>query len=210
MAAFSGALDPRYGRGSPVSFIFLPFLIVYGALRVALWTRGQWRYHRLRRDLPRARAPAEPPPHLELPLRRLLTDSHGHRVRLTASARRIATALIVDPDVPFGVVRDFGYRLALAEAWSAATGWLQAWETLGEHERRRLEELGYTPLLFGERRALLGDTVRRCVRAPALEPFAVAEVVAVQRLVLALIDDLEACERALVASTPDSPYRAVA
>lgn len=191
-----------------MSFIFLPFLIVYGALRVALWTRGQWRYHRLRRDLPQARAAAEPPAHLAAPLRRLLTDSHGHRVRLAASARRIATALIVDPDVPFGVVRDFGYRLALAEAWAAANGWLQTWDRLDEHARRRLEELGYTPQQFGERRAALGQTVRRCVRAPALEPFAVAEVVAVERLVLALIDDLETCERALVASPPDSPYRA--
>lgn len=192
-----------------MSLVLLPFLIVYGALRVALWTRGQWRFHRLRRDLPQVKDPVRPPPHLGAPLSRLLVDSHALRVRLVSSARRIATALIVDPDVAFGIVRDFSYRLALAEAWAASAGWQQAWDALGEHERRRLEELGYTPRVFAEHRAHLDAAARRCVRAPALEPFPVADVVAVQRLVLALVDDLEACERALVASPPDSPYRAV-
>lgn len=193
-----------------MSLVLLPVLLVYATLRVALWTRGQWRFYRLQRDLPRAKAPAVPPPHLDRPLVRLLGHSHAQRVRLAGSARRIATALIVDPDVPFGVVRDFGYRLALAEAWSAVNAWLAAWDNLGEHERRRLEELGYTPRGFDEHRALLRATVRRSVRAPALEPFAVAEVAAAQRLVLALIDDLDACERALVAAPPQTPYRAVA
>lgn len=197
------------GLDSAVSLVLLPFLLVYGVLRVALWARGQWRFRRLRGDLPRAKAPPRPPPHLGAPLSRLLADSHAHRVRLVDSARRIATALIVDPDAAFGIVRDFRYRLALAEAWSAATAWLRSWDALSEHERRRLEELGYTPEVFGERRALLGAAVRQTVRAPALEPFAVADVVAAQRLVLALIDDLEACERALVGCPPDSPYRAL-
>ncbi|HEY8377780.1 MAG TPA: hypothetical protein VIK91_14895 [Nannocystis sp.] len=193
-----------------MSLVLLPVLIVYATLRVAFWTRGQWRFYRLRRDLPRARAPAVPPPHLAAPLVRLLGDSHAQRVRLADSARRIATALIVDPDVPFGVVRDFNYRLALAEAWSATTAWLAAWDALGEHERLHLEELGYTPHTFAEHRDRLGVAVRKSVRAPALEPFAVAEVAAAQRLVLALIDDLDACERALVSAPLQTPYRAVA
>jgi hypothetical protein len=192
-----------------VSLVLLAFMFVYGAVRSALWARGQWRFHRLRDDLPRVAAPREAPGHLGDPLTRLLGHGHAGRVRLVASARQVATVLIVDPDVAFGCVRDFRFRLALADAWSAASAWLQVYDGLPEHEQRRLEAYGYTAREFGERRAELGRAVRRCVRAPALEPFPVADVEAVQRLLLALIGDLEGCERALLASAPEHPYRAV-
>ncbi|WAS93611.1 hypothetical protein [Nannocystis punicea] len=192
-----------------MSLVLLAVMIVYGAVRSAFWARGQWRFHRMRGDLPRVGARREAPAHLGGALEQLLGRSHSGRVRLVASARQVAMVLIIDPDVAFGCVRDFRFRLALADAWSAANAWLRAYDDLPEHEQRRLEAYGYTAQQFGERRAVLGGAVRRCVRAPALEPFPVADVVAVQRLLLALIDDLEGCERALLASAPEHPYRAV-
>ena len=192
-----------------MSLVLLALMLVYGAMRSALWARGQWRFFRMRGDLPWAGAPAQAPAHLGDALTRLLSHSHAGRVQLVASARQVTEVLVVDPDVAFGCVRDFRFRFALAGAWSAANAWLRAYDGLPEHEQRRLEEYGYTARQFGERRVELGRAVRRCVRAPALEPFAVADVTAVQQLVLALIRDLEACERALLAGAPEHPYRAV-
>lgn len=191
-----------------MSLVLLACLIFYGTLRTALWTRGQIRYRRLRGELPRVAAPIEAPPHLDDGLGRLLACSYKGRVRLTDSVRSIATVLIVDPDAPLGVVRDFRFRTALADAWSAAREWLRLWEGLAEGERRRLEELGYTPKMFCERCAALRGAVRRCVRAPALEPFPVPDVEATQAVVLALVRDLEGFERTLAAAPRTGPYRA--
>lgn len=200
--------DLRYGEGR-VSVVVLAIMLVYGAMRAGLWARGQWRFYRLRGELPRVQAtPIEAPAHLGGALTGLLARSHVGRVRLVECARQVGTVLIIDPDVAFGCVRDPRFRWALADAWSASTAWLRAYEALGEHDRRRLEEFGYTPQRFGEARAALARAARRCVRAPALEPFAVDDVRAVQELVLALVRDLEGCERALVTGAPDHPYRA--
>jgi hypothetical protein len=147
------------------------------------------------------------PAHLGDALTRLLVRSHAGRVQLVECARTIATVLIVDPDVPLGAVRDFRFRVALADAWIASAAWLRAHDELDEHTQRRLADHGYTPRSFRERRASLGEAVRRHVRAPALEPFAVDDVIAVQQLVLALVDDLEGCERALLAAPRHGPYR---
>lgn len=191
-----------------VSIIILTFLLGYGALRSALWARGQWRFRRLRAHLPRAAARVSAPAHVEPALGDLLACSYTGRVRLVESVRSMATILIVDPDASFGVVRDFRYRVALAEAWRAARAWLRAFESLGEAQLRRLEELGYTPRAFDERSAALAGVVRRSVRAPALEPFAVGDVESAQRTLLALVQDLEVFERAVVASARPNPYRA--
>lgn len=191
-----------------VSVVVLAFFFCYGTLRTALWTRGQWRFRRLRAQLPRAAARVSAPAHVEPALGDLLACSYTGRVRLIESVRSIATVLIVDPDAPLGVVRDFRYRLALAEAWKAARAWLRTWDGLGEAQRRRLEELGYTPRVFDERSAALHGVVRRSVRAPALEPFAVGDVESVQRTVLALVQDLEGFERAVIAAPRPDPYRA--
>lgn len=195
-----------------MSLVLLAFLLVYGALRVALWLRGQWRFYRLRGELPRAAARVHAPAHLGDAFDRsrfenLLGDSHAGRARLVASARQIGTVLIVDPDVPLGCVRDFRYRLALADAWSAASAWLRRWDALSEHERRWLEELGYTPRQFGDGCAALALAARRSVRAPALEPFAVDDVRLAERHIIALVADLERCERAVSGGSPAGPYR---
>lgn len=129
-------------------------------------------------------------------------------MRLVDSVRAIATVLIVDPDAPLGVVRDFRFRTALADAWTAAREWIRLWDALDEAERRWLAELGYTPQIFRERCAALRSAVRRCVRAPALEPFPVSDVAATQALVLALVRDLEGFERALASAPRGGPYRA--
>lgn len=191
-----------------VSVVVLAFFFCYGTMRSALWARGQWRFRRLRAQLPRPAARVSAPPHVEPALGDLLACSYTGRVRLVESVRLVATVLIVDPDVPLGVVRDFRYRLALAEAWRAARAWLRTWEALGEAQRRRIEELGYTPRVFDERSAALRGVVRRSVRAPALEPFAVGDVETVRRTVLALVQDLEGFERAVVAAPRPDPYRA--
>lgn len=191
-----------------MSVVLLACLFFYGTMRSALWMRGQIRYRRLSGEFPRVSAPPEPPAHLGDSLGRLLACSYNGRVRLTDSVRSIATVLIVDPDVPLGVVRDFRFRTALADAWSAAREWQRHWETLNEAEQRRLEQLGYTPRTFCERCADLRGAVRRYVRAPALEPFPVADVEASKALVLALVRDLEGFERALAAAPSAGPYRA--
>jgi hypothetical protein len=201
--------DLRYG-GARVSVVVLAIMLVYGAMRAALWARGQWRFYRLRGELPRVQAtPIEAPAHLGGALAGLLARSHAGRVRLVECARQVAMVLIIDPDVAFGCVRDPRFRWALADAWTASTAWLRAYESLSEHDRRRLEEFGYTLERFSQSRAALGLAARRCIRAPALEPFAVDDVRAVQELLMTLVRDLEGCERALLAGSPDHPYRAV-
>lgn len=191
-----------------MSVVLLACLLFYGTMRSALWMRGQIRYRQLQGGFPRVSAPPEPPAHLDDSLGRLLACSYNGRVRLTDSVRSIATVLIVDPDAPLGVIRDFRFRTALVDAWSAAREWQGQWEGLDEAEQRRLEQLGYTPRSFCERCADLRGAVRRYVRAPALEPFPVSDVEAIRALVLALVRDLEGFERALAAAPVAGPYRA--
>lgn len=178
----------------------------YWAMRGVLWVRGQLMFRRLRGTLPVRPVRRPAPAHLSAGLGGLLVRGYDERVELVESTRTIAEVLITDPDVPLGCVRDFRYRMALARAWSAACGWMRALESLAEEDRGVLERLGYTQATFRERHAWLDQTVRSTVRAPALEPFEVAAVVAARQMVDGMIGELERLERTLV-SAAVSPYR---
>ena len=188
-----------------MSWILVTCMLAYGSLRLALWIRGQIRYLLLRERLPAWPQPRPRPVHLSPGLELLLDHNFAGRVQLVESSRTIATVLITDPDAPLGSVRDFRYRLAVAQAWSAACAWRSSLDALADDDRCRLERAGYTPWAFRERQAALQRTVRSTVRAPALEPFAVAGVERTAALVTAMVEDLERVELAL-ARGGDDPY----
>lgn len=181
-------------------------LSAYWLSRSVLWVRGQFRLRQLRGTLPVRPARRPVPVHLSEGLGRLLAKNYDERVEMVECTRTIAEVLIADPDVPLGCVRDFRYRMALARAWSAACGWLQAFESLGAEDRGRLERLGYTLATFRERHAWLDQRVRTTVRAPALEPFEVSAVQTSRQVVDTMIGELERLEQTL-ASAAVSPYR---
>jgi hypothetical protein len=189
-----------------VSWVVFMFLSSYWALRCVLWVRGQVRLRRLRGTLPGRPVQRVVPVHLGAGLGGLLARNFSERVELAASTRTMAEVLITDPDVPLGCVRDFRYRTALAGAWRAACGWLQALESLAEEDRGALERLGYNPATFRQRHAWLDQRVRSTVRAPALEPFEVSAVETSRQVVEAMIGELERLEHALV-SPAANPYR---
>jgi hypothetical protein len=212
MRRFYGALSGVWSArgigysGSSVSWVVFMILSAYWVSRSALWLRGQVRFMKLKESLPVRPVRRTPPVHLSAALGGLLARNYDERVALVESTRTIAEVLITDPDVPLGCVRDFRYRMALARAWSAACGWLQAFESLAEEDRGMLERLGYTTATFRQRHAWLDQVVRRTVRAPALEPFGVDAVQASRQGVDAMIGELERLEQMLV-STAASPYR---
>jgi hypothetical protein len=189
-----------------VSWIVFACLFGYGCMRSALWVRGQVRLVMLRDRLPACPQRGTRPQHLSAGLGRLLDDNFAGRVALTESTRAISRVLITDPDVPFGWVRDFRYRLAVAAAWSAACAWLQRLEQLTDDDRVCLERSGYTSRGFLDHHACLLRTVRTTVRARALEPFEVAEVEATRSRLAAMAEELELVERALARGVED-PYR---
>jgi hypothetical protein len=189
-----------------VSWIVFMILSGYWLSRGVLWLRGQVRFMKLRGALPARPVRRSSPAHLSEGLGGLLTREFDERVVLVESTRTIAEVLITDPDVPYGCVRDFRYRMALARAWSAACGWLRAFESLAEADRGLLERLGYTTATFRERHAWLDQRVRSTVRAPALEPFDVSAVQTSRQGIDAMIGELERLERTL-AGAAASPYR---
>ena len=190
----------------PVSWIVFVCLVGYGSLRCALWVRGQVRLMLRRDQLPAVPQRSSRPLHLSAGIRALLDHNFAGRVALMASTRTIATVLLTDPDVPLGCVRDFRYRLAVAQAWTAACGWLRTLEELAVEDRLCLERAGYTPRGFLDHHAWLHACVRTTVRARALEPFEVAEVEATCSHVAAMAEELELVERVLFRGAED-PYR---
>ncbi len=189
-----------------MSWLVFSCLFGYGSLRCVLWLRGQVRLMLLRGQLPVCPQPGARPRNLSVGLGLLLDRNFAGRVELTESTRAIATVLITDPDVPLGCVRDFRYRLAVARAWAAACAWLRSLEELTDDDRVCLERAGYTAHSFRDHHACLLRTVRTTVRAPALEPFRVAEVEATRSRVAAMAEELEQVERALARGAAD-PYR---
>lgn len=189
-----------------VSWIVFLCLFGYFCTRSALWVRGQVRLVLLRDRLPVVPQRETVPRHLSAGLGELLDRNFAGRVALTESTRQISRVLISDPDVPFGCVRDFRYRLAVAAAWSAACAWLRCLEQLTDDDRVCLERTGYTSRGFLDLHACLLRTVRTTVRARALEPFEVAEVEATRERVAAMAEELEQVGRALARGAED-PYR---
>jgi hypothetical protein len=190
-----------------VSWIVFLFLIGYGSIRAALWLRGQLRYLVLRRGLPSAPEPLALPAHLSLGLRHLVEVSHDARVRLVACIRAIATVLIIDPDVPLGVVRDYRYRVAVISGWSASRSCLRHFEGLAEDDRLRLEAVGVGVDAFREAMSRLDPRIQEARRARPLEAFAVADVRSARSGFEELLHELEKLEGRLGVS-PHDPYRA--
>ena len=154
-----------------VSWIVFVCLVGYGSLRCALWVRGQVRLMLLRDQLPAVPQASVRPLHLSAGIGALLDRNFAGRVELMASTRTIATLLLTDPDVPLGCVRDFRYRVAVAQAWTAACGWLRTLEELAVEDRLCLERAGYTPRGFLDHHAWLhgglpllsgGDHLQTC------------------------------------------------
>ncbi|MCA9692018.1 MAG: hypothetical protein R3A51_21300 [Nannocystaceae bacterium] len=190
-----------------MSAVVLVFLFAYGAVRLTLWLRGQVRYALARGELPVIPEHMSLPAHLPSGLRRFLECCHAERVKLVESIRAIAKVLYTDPDVPLGCVRDFRYRVAVFNAWAAASRWQRSLESLDEVDRHRLLSLGFDPREVLRSSATLGESVRVTSRARALEPFAVDGVRITCEAVEELARVLELLEARLCA-LGHHPYRA--
>ncbi|MBK8260962.1 MAG: hypothetical protein IPK80_06425 [Nannocystis sp.] len=190
-----------------MSWIVFLFLVCYGSVRACLSVRGLLRYTRLRRQLPARPGPLALPGHLSLGLSHLIEEAHAARARMIDAARSIGAVLILDPDVPLGVVRDYRYRMAVLNAWSAATQCLRSREGLDERERVRLDDIGCTFDRFEQTLSSLDVAFHQAKRARPFEPFAVEQVRATYSRVAAMAYELELLESRLGVS-PSDPYRA--
>ncbi|MCA9717135.1 MAG: hypothetical protein H6713_10220 [Myxococcales bacterium] len=190
-----------------MSAIVLVLLAVYGSARLVLWLRGQYRLMREQKRFPCLPSRPALPQHLPTSLTRLLECCYSERVKLVESIRAIARVLITDPDVPLGCVRDFRYRVAVFNAWAAASRWIRTVESLDEVDRHRLAAIGFDPQSFLRSSESLGATVRRTSRARALEPFDVDGVRSTRATINLLVRELE-CVESRLSSFGEHPYRA--
>ncbi len=191
-----------------MSAIVLLLLAIYGSARLTLWLRGQYLLLHEQKQFPSVPTRPALPQHLPTSLALLLECCYSERVKLIESIRAIARVLITDPDVPLGCVRDFRYRVAVFNAWAAASRWIRTVESLDEVDRHRLAALGFDPQTFVRTSENLGVTVRETSRARALEPFDVDGVRLTRATLDVLVRELERVESRLSAFFGEHPYRA--
>ncbi len=109
-----------------MSWIFTLFLMIYGLVRVVLWVRGQIRYRLIKDQIPGPGIPRPPPERLLPALSPFFEATDELRVDLANDLRMISIALITDPDVPIGHVRDGRVRWALLDANMHMRKWRRA------------------------------------------------------------------------------------
>jgi hypothetical protein len=189
-----------------VSWIFSFLLVCYAGIRLALWTRGQWRWLSLRHTLPALPAEVEPPEHLSPGLALMFGRSRRLRIDLTHARRMLATVAATDPDVPLGQVRDARYRRALIESRTLLRDWLRASEELDEYDAVAFSDLGLTTSNLRELSEGLHDYWRAVARARALETVPLEDLRTVQAVLDRAELELIAIEAGL-ARIADDPYR---
>lgn len=113
---------------------------------------------------------------------------------------------VTDPDAPLGRVRDAHYRRALMQSFSEINAWLRGIRDLDSHAAASLADMHLGSGPIEQLRDALRDPWRAVARARALEPFAIDDLLAVQRTLESLDDELVAIERGLE-WLGDDPYR---
>jgi hypothetical protein len=190
-----------------VSWIFSFLLACYVLVRIVLRVRGQLRWLEIRNTLP------EPPPavsvapeHLARALAELYVDTRGLRIALIQARRMLMSVAVTDPDAPLGRVRDARYRRSLMESFSEINGWLRGIRELDQHDAASLADMHLGSGPIEHLRDALRDRWQAVARARALDQFALEDLLAVQRTLELIDDELAAIERGLE-RVGDHPYR---
>jgi hypothetical protein len=190
-----------------VSWIFSFLLACYVLVRIVLRVRGQLRWLGIRHTLP------VPPPnvtlapeHLDRALAGLYVDTRGLRIALIQARRTLMSVAVTDPDAPLGRVRDAQYRRTLMQSYSEINAWLRGIRELDQHAAASLADMHLGSRPVEQLRDGLRDRWHAVARARALEPFALEDLLAVQRTLESLDDELVAIERGLE-RLADHPYR---
>jgi hypothetical protein len=190
-----------------VSWIFSFLLACYVLVRIVLRVRGQLRWLGIRKTLPDAPpAVMVAPEHLGRALAGLYVDTRGLRIALIQARRTLMGVAVMDPDAPLGRVRDARYRRALMQSFSEINGWIRGIREIDQHAAASLADMHLGSAPIEGLRDALRDRWQAVARARALEPFSLEDLLAVQRTLELLDDELAALERGLE-RLGDDPYR---
>lgn len=200
-------------RQRPVSWIFSFLLACYVLVRIVLRVRGQLRWLGIRKTLPDVPAPVMVAPEHHAghaahggALAGLYVDTRKLRIALIQARRTLMGVAVMDPDAPLGRVRDARYRRALMQSFSEINGWLRGFRDLDQHAMTSLADMHLGSDQIEQLRDALRDHWQAVARARALEPFALEDLLAVQRTLELIDDELVTLERGLE-RLGDDPYR---
>jgi hypothetical protein len=188
-----------------VSWLFSFLLLCYVLVRIVLRVRGQFRWLAIRKTLPEPPPMVAAPEHLSPPLAELFRDSLALRADLVRARRVLAAVAVKDPDAPLGKVRDARYRRTLMMNWSRINGWLRAVGQLDATSMGALRDMHVDADVITQLRDSLYDKWFEVSRARALDPFALADVLAVQATFERVELELASIERSL--AQIGDPYR---
>lgn len=195
-----------------MSWIFSFLLACYVLVRIILRVRGQLRWLNIRETLPTPPPIVDAPEHLASRsvngrgLAKLFVDSRALRISLVDARRMLMTVAVTDPDAPLGRVRDARYRRAVMQSFSQINRWLRGIRELDDMSAASLADLHLGAGPIEQLRDGLQGRWRAAVRARALDPFPIEDLLAVQRTLEAIDDELVALERGLE-RIGDDPYR---
>jgi hypothetical protein len=190
-----------------VSWIFSFLLACYVLVRIVLRVRGQLRWLSVRESLPKPPPPVTAAPeHLGPGLAGFYVQTRALRIALVEARRMLMTVAVTDPDAPLGRVRDARYRRALMQSFSDINRWLRGIRELDDHATMGLSDLHLGGGSVEQLRDALRGRWRAVSRARPLDLFPLEDVLAVQRTLELLDDELAAIERGLE-RLGDDPYR---
>jgi hypothetical protein len=194
-------------RQRPVSWIFSFLLACYVLVRIVLRVRGQLRYLSVRESLPvPPPSVAAAPEHLGNALAGFYVDTRVLRIALVEARRMLMTVAVTDPDAALGRVRDARYRRALMQSFSDINRWLRGIREFDDHVTMSLSDLHLGGGSVEQLRDGLRGRWQAVSRARPLDLFPLEDVLAVQRTLELLDDELAAIERGLERHG-DDPYR---
>jgi hypothetical protein len=189
-----------------VSWFFSFLLLCYVLVRIVLRVRGQIRWLATRKTLPVPPPMVAAPEHLSIPLAELFVDTLALRAELVCARRELTAVAVKDPDAPLGHVRDVRYRRVLMVGWSRLNGWLRALDRLDAATVGQLRDMHLDADTIAQLRDALHGKWYAVSRARALDPFALDDLLAVQRTFERVELELAAIEHSL-AQLPEHPYR---
>jgi hypothetical protein len=189
-----------------VSWIFSFLLVCYVLVRLALRVRGQLRWLSIRNTLPNPPPVTDAPEHLGRELGVFFIDTRVLRIQLIEARRMLMSVAVTDPDAPLGRVRDARYRRALMQSFSHINRWIRVIRGLDDHAANSLADLHLGSASVEQLRDALRGRWRAVSQARALDTFLLDDLLAVQRTLELIDDELVRIERGLE-RLGDDPYR---
>lgn len=178
---------------------------MFSVLRALLWVCARVQLCLEAAQIPPILALRPSPDELAPELRPFFEQSAQTLRTLSIERNRIARARRSDPDVYFGYLRTTHYRRAIVEAHRSLQSWLES--TQGPLHRRGHSSLPNSPTNWpaGPRSArktlqLMQRHVWQAQHGRALEPFALDEVMAIERALDSFSDKLRATMDLMVQS----------